>query len=92
MFIVGAGLVAYSWIGAVVEIATEFETAVDANETSSALSKIFYIITTGELPQLTGFFYIGIFTIVISVLYLVGIFKKHPKMTDDSLNKTKGAA
>ncbi len=76
MFIIGVGLIAYSYLGAFVTLAGEIERELYGLTPLSSIAKILYYISSGEIPQLAGYFYGGVFIIVVAGLYLVGLFGK----------------
>ncbi len=79
MVIIGVGLIAYSYLGAFITLGGEIERELYGPTPVSSIAKILHFIHTGEIPQLAGFLYAGVFIIVIAVLYLVGLFGKNPK-------------
>ncbi len=79
MFLVGAGLIAYSYLGAFITLASEIERELYGPTPLSSIAKILHYINSGEIPQLAGYLYGGVFIIVIAILYLVGLLGKKSK-------------
>jgi hypothetical protein len=73
MFIIGAGLIAYSYLGAFITLASEIERELYGPTPLSSIAKILHYISSGEIPQLAGYLYGGVFIIVIAGLYLFGL-------------------
>ena len=62
-------------------LAAELERADEFAAASITITKILQIIAGGEVPQLTGFLYGGLFVIVLSVVNLIG--KKRAQSVED---------
>jgi hypothetical protein len=73
MFIIGAGLIAYSYLGAFIALAGEIERELSGPSPLSSIAKILHYINSGEIPQLAGYLYGGVFIMVIAGLYLFGL-------------------
>ena len=70
-FIVGFGLIAYSYVGTVLRLAKEAgQSAAQGNE-AGAVSMIIDFIMRGEIPQLTGYLYGGALLVVLAVVNLI---------------------
>ncbi len=82
MFIIGVGLIAYSYLGAFVALAGEIERELYGPTPVSSIVKILHHMNSGEIPQLAGFLYGGVFIIVIAILYLVGLLGKKSENDD----------
>ncbi len=82
MFIIGVGLIAYSYLGAFITLASEIERELYGPTPLSSIVKILHHINSGEIPQLAGYFYGGVFIIVVAGLYLVGLLGKKSENDD----------
>ena len=78
-FIVGIGCVAYSYVGAFVTLAGEIERDIDGATPFNAIGRIVSFISSGEIPQLTGYLYGGALLIVLAV---VNLLLNNPKDAD----------
>ena len=84
MFIIGSGCVVYSYIGSVLRLASDAGQSARGGDEAGALSMIIDFILSGEIPQLSGYLYGGLFLIVLAVVNLI---LNNPKDADreDSL-------
>jgi len=76
LFLTGCGLIAYSYIGAFFDLASEVELSVREGNDSSAFATIVDFVLSGEVPQIPGFFYVGLLLIAFSVVNLIRSRKK----------------
>ncbi len=72
LFMAGLGAIFYSYYGAIRELADEVGAMARSGDEMSALSRVFDIINTGEVPQITGFFYFGLLLMVVALVNLMG--------------------
>lgn len=72
IFLAGCGSVAYSYIAAFIQIATELETTKSVGAATSIMMETLQRIASGDIPQSTGFLYFGALLIAFSFVYLIG--------------------
>ena len=66
------GAIAYSYLGAFAQIGAEFEAAETSMSAFSMVMNVFEEIASGQIPQLTGFLYFGLFLFAVAVVSLIG--------------------
>jgi len=71
VFLAGCGCIAYSFIGSLVTLAGGVEKSMDEGDGLSAIGQVFEFVLRGEIPQLTGFLYVGLLFIAIAITNLI---------------------
>lgn len=71
LFLAACGLVAYSYIGAYVQLVREMEQSETLEEVSAPVLQLFDYLATGGAPQYTGFLYFGLLLFAIAVVNLI---------------------
>ena len=71
MLVAGFGLVAYSYVGALVTLAGEIERAETPNAGAASFMELVGYMMSGEIPQMTNYLYGGAFLIVVAVIMLI---------------------
>ena len=66
--LIGLGCVAYSYIGAYVQLLREMEQSETLEEVSTPVLRLFEYLATGGAPQLTGFLYFGLLLFALGVV------------------------
>ncbi len=77
IFLTGGGLIAYSYVGALVELAGDVGQSVQSGNEASAFARIIDFVLSGEIPQITGYLYFGLLLIVISIVILIRKRRSH---------------
>ena len=76
LFVAACGLVAYSYIGAYVQLVREMEQSETLEEVSAPVLQLFDYLASGGAPQYTGFLYFGLLLFAISVVNLIVVKKR----------------
>ena len=71
VFLLGIGLVIYSYIGSYVDVVREMERSESMNEVQGPIMRLFDYALNGGAPQMTNLLYLGALFIVIGVVSLI---------------------
>lgn len=71
LFLVGAGLVAYSYVASLVSLAGDVERTAQTGDDASAFAMIVDFVMSGEIPQVTSYLYFGLLLIALAVVNLI---------------------
>jgi len=71
LFLAGCGFIAYSYIASFATLAGDVEKSARNGEEETALAMIVDFILGGEIPQVTGFLYFGLFLIAFAFVKLI---------------------
>ena len=80
LILASLGAIAYSYLGAFAQIGVELESAETPVSAFAMVMRVINDIASGQIPQLTGFLYFGLFLFVVAVVNLIG---GGGKRTDD---------
>lgn len=79
-FLLGLGLIAYSYVGAYVEIVQEMERSETMSEVQGPIMTLFAYLMNGGAPQLPNYLYLGALLVVVAVVSL--IVRRNPNRHD----------
>lgn len=71
LMLAGLGCVAYSYIGAYVQLLREMEQSETLEDVSSPVLQLFEYLASGGAPQLTSFLYFGLLLFTAGVVRLI---------------------
>ncbi|MEO1135314.1 MAG: hypothetical protein AAFW68_01725 [Pseudomonadota bacterium] len=71
LIVSGLGAIAYSYIGAFAKIGEELSAAETPASAFSMVITVLEALAAGEVPQLTGFLYLGLLLIAVAVVTLI---------------------
>lgn len=71
LLLAGLGAIAYSYVGSLITLAGDVERSVRRGDDESAFSMVVSFLLGGEIPQLTGFLYLGLLLIAVAVVTLM---------------------
>ena len=71
LILASLGVIAYSYLGAFAQIGVELEAAQTPLSAVSMMMRVMEEIASGQIPQLTGFLYFGLFLFVVAVVNLI---------------------
>lgn len=71
LFLVGCVAIAYSYIASFLTLAGDVEKSARSGDEGTAFAMIVDFILRGEIPQVTGFLYVGLLLIAIAFVNLI---------------------